>query len=71
MRGRAVRDVPTVQSHFAVAILASKVPGTVADGIGDGRDRPFPTLYAIAQEQLLHFTLVNLFLIRHVTSSTP
>ena len=70
MRGGAVRDVLSVQSHCAVAILASKLTGTVADGIGNGRDHPFPTLYAAAHEQFLHLTLVNLLTIRHVPSST-
>src|SRR5664280_3213412 len=59
MRGRAVRDVLTVQSHRAVAVRASKLAGAVADGIGDGRDHPLPTFRPIATEEFLHFALID------------
>ena len=70
MRGRAVRDVLAVQFHRPVTVFAAKLRRPSPDSIYDAYPQPLPTLHASAHEQFLHFTLVDLFFIRHVTLST-
>ena len=51
-----------VESHCAVAILTAKLSNTVADRLCDRPRDPFCSFFAVADEKLLDFAVVDILI---------